>query len=60
MRPVLLDSRSLAAQLKDKLKKRIEELHKTKGITPELAVIRVGDNLASKSYVASKCRQSYI
>ena len=57
MRPVLLDSRSLAAQLKDKLKKRIEELHKKKGITPELAVIRVGDNLASKSYVASKCRQ---
>ncbi len=57
MKPVLLDSRLLASRLKNDLKRRIEELHKTKGITPELAVIRVGDNLASKSYVASKCRQ---
>lgn len=57
MSPVLLDSRSLAMQRKNDLKTRIIELQKTKNITPGLAVIRVGDNLASKSYVASKCRQ---
>ncbi|MBN9412637.1 MAG: bifunctional methylenetetrahydrofolate dehydrogenase/methenyltetrahydrofolate cyclohydrolase FolD [Candidatus Paracaedimonas acanthamoebae] len=57
MTPVLLDSRSLALQLKNNLKVQITEIQKTKNLTPGLAVIRVGDNLASKSYVASKCRQ---
>ncbi|AIL12281.1 methenyltetrahydrofolate cyclohydrolase [Candidatus Paracaedimonas acanthamoebae] len=57
MTPILLDSRSLANELKNNLKARIIGLQKTKNITPGLAVIRIGDDLASKSYVASKCRQ---
>lgn len=57
MAPVLLDSRSLAIQLKNNLQARVLELHQIYNITPGLAVIRVGDDLASKSYVASKCRQ---
>lgn len=57
MAPVLLKSRSLATHLKNDLKSRLITLQETKNVTPGLAVIRVGNDPASKSYVASKCRQ---
>ncbi|MGN6670449.1 MAG: bifunctional methylenetetrahydrofolate dehydrogenase/methenyltetrahydrofolate cyclohydrolase FolD [Candidatus Nucleicultricaceae bacterium] len=53
----ILNGKELASKIKTKLKKQVLHL-KEKGITPVLAVIRIGDNPASKIYVASKCRQS--
>lgn len=53
----ILNGKDLAARVKAKIKKQISQLQ-TKGIVPMLAVVRVGDNPASKIYVTSKCRQS--
>lgn len=53
----ILNGKELASKIKIKLKKQVLQL-KEKGITPVLAVIRIGDNPASKIYVTSKCRQS--
>lgn len=49
----LIDGKKVASEIKNALKKDVEEL-KSKGIIPNLAVILVGDNPASKKYVASK------
>lgn len=53
----ILNGKELAARIKTKIKKQISLLQ-NKGIVPMLAVVRVGDNPASKIYVTSKCRQS--
>lgn len=49
----LIDGKKVAADVREGLKKDIETL-KSKGIIPGLAVILVGENPASKKYVASK------
>lgn len=49
----IIDGKKVAADIKDSLKKDIEEL-KSKGIKPGLAVVLVGQDAASKKYVASK------
>jgi methylenetetrahydrofolate dehydrogenase (NADP+)/methenyltetrahydrofolate cyclohydrolase len=49
----IIDGKKVAADIKEKLKKEIAEL-KSKGINPGLAVVLVGENPASKKYVASK------
>jgi methylenetetrahydrofolate dehydrogenase (NADP+)/methenyltetrahydrofolate cyclohydrolase len=49
----IIDGKKVAADIKEKLKKEIEDL-KSKGITPGLAVVLVGENPASKKYVANK------
>lgn len=49
----LIDGKKVAANIRENLKKEIAEL-KTKGINPGLAVVLVGENPASKKYVASK------
>lgn len=49
----IIDGKKVAADIKEKLKKEIAEL-KSKGINPSLAVVLVGENPASKKYVASK------
>ena len=49
----LIDGKKVAADIKENLKKEIAEL-KSKGIHPGLAVVLVGENPASKKYVASK------
>lgn len=49
----LMDGKLLAQEMKEELKAQVEDL-KSKGITPGLGVILVGDNPASKSYVTSK------
>jgi methylenetetrahydrofolate dehydrogenase (NADP+)/methenyltetrahydrofolate cyclohydrolase len=49
----LIDGKKVSAEIKEKLKKDIEEL-KSKGITPGLSVVMIGENPASKKYVASK------
>jgi methylenetetrahydrofolate dehydrogenase (NADP+)/methenyltetrahydrofolate cyclohydrolase len=49
----IIDGKKVAQDVKELLKKEIAELS-SKGITPGLAVVLVGDNPASKKYVASK------
>jgi methylenetetrahydrofolate dehydrogenase (NADP+)/methenyltetrahydrofolate cyclohydrolase len=50
----LLEGKVFATQIKDSVKTEVEFLKKTHGITPGLAVIIVGENPASKVYVANK------
>lgn len=50
--PRWIDGKALAARLRAELKQKVTTL----GFTPGLAVIRVGEDPASKSYVASKIR----
>jgi methylenetetrahydrofolate dehydrogenase (NADP+)/methenyltetrahydrofolate cyclohydrolase len=55
----LIDGRAIAEKVYVDLRREIGEL-KSKGITPGLAVILVGDNPASRTYVRSKdkmCRE---
>lgn len=49
----LMDGKLLAKEMKEDLKNQVDEL-KSRGVTPGLGVILVGDNPASKSYVSSK------
>jgi methylenetetrahydrofolate dehydrogenase (NADP+) / methenyltetrahydrofolate cyclohydrolase len=50
---MLLDGRALAAQIQHELAGRIAAL-KTRGVTPGLAFVRVGEDPASKVYVGRK------
>jgi methylenetetrahydrofolate dehydrogenase (NADP+)/methenyltetrahydrofolate cyclohydrolase len=57
--PHLIDGRAIAEKVYVHLRREIAEL-KSKGVTPGLAVILVGDNPASRAYVRSKdkmCRE---
>ncbi len=49
----LIDGKVISAAVKEQVKKETEEL-KQKGVTPGLAVIIVGEDPASKVYVANK------
>jgi len=49
----IIDGKKVAAEIKENLKKEIEEL-KSKGIHPGLAVVLVGENPASVKYVSNK------
>ena len=51
--PNLIDGRAIAQKVYVDLRRNIAEL-KSKGVTPGLAVILVGDNPASRAYVRSK------
>lgn len=53
----ILDGKEVSKKIRDKLKKDIEEIRVKNGRTPTLAVIQVGDDLASKIYVNSKIKQ---
>jgi methylenetetrahydrofolate dehydrogenase (NADP+)/methenyltetrahydrofolate cyclohydrolase len=55
----LIDGRAIAEKVYLELRREIAEL-KTKGVTPGLAVILIGENPASRAYVRSKdkmCRE---
>ena len=52
---ILLKGKEVSLKIKEKLANRIEKL-KSQKIIPSLAVIIVGDNSASKLYVASKVK----
>lgn len=57
--PKLIDGRAIAEKVYVDLRGQIAEL-KTKGVTPGLAVVLVGDDPASRAYVRSKdkmCRE---
>ncbi|MCG2814008.1 MAG: bifunctional methylenetetrahydrofolate dehydrogenase/methenyltetrahydrofolate cyclohydrolase FolD [Thermodesulfovibrionales bacterium] len=49
----LIDGKKVAADIREGLKKEINEL-KSKGVNPVLAVVLIGENPASKKYVSSK------
>ncbi len=49
----LMDGRAIAAQIQSELSQRIAAL-KSRGLTPGLAFVRVGEDPASKVYVGRK------
>jgi methylenetetrahydrofolate dehydrogenase (NADP+)/methenyltetrahydrofolate cyclohydrolase len=51
----IIDGKQVAAEMRAELKEKVAEL-KTKGVTPGLAVVLVGEDPASKSYVTAKER----
>jgi methylenetetrahydrofolate dehydrogenase (NADP+)/methenyltetrahydrofolate cyclohydrolase len=52
----IIDGKAAAAQLRADLAARVDELRSRSGITPALAVIRVGDDPASAVYVRNKIK----
>ena len=52
----LIDGKAIAAALRASVKAETHRLTATHGIVPGLAVVLVGDDAASKTYVASKSR----
>ncbi|SDW53798.1 methylenetetrahydrofolate dehydrogenase (NADP+) / methenyltetrahydrofolate cyclohydrolase [Marininema mesophilum] len=51
----IIDGKAIAAQIKEEMRVKVDELVK-KGITPGLAVILVGNDPASETYVRGKIR----
>ncbi len=49
--PLILDGRSVAAQIRAELKADVRDLQTTHGITPRLVALRAGDDPASAWYV---------
>lgn len=61
MKAQIIDGKKLAADTRAEIAKGVAELKETTGIVPGLAVILVGDNPASVSYVTAKekaCREA--
>jgi len=52
----IIDGKKLALELREQIAKEVEELKQTKNITPGLAVVLVGDDPASLSYVKMKAK----
>jgi methylenetetrahydrofolate dehydrogenase (NADP+)/methenyltetrahydrofolate cyclohydrolase len=50
----LIDGKALSKDLKERLANQVQEYKNKSGITPKLVAIIVGDDPASKTYVASK------
>ncbi len=50
----LINGNKISADIKNEIKKEVDELVRLKGVKPGLAVILVGENPASKVYVANK------
>ena len=54
----IIDGKAFAEKLRADIAKRVAKLKADKGITPGLAVIRVGDDPASEVYVRNKVKQT--
>jgi methylenetetrahydrofolate dehydrogenase (NADP+) / methenyltetrahydrofolate cyclohydrolase len=52
----ILDGKALSDKIKEEVKVEVEELQKQKQITPGLAVILVGNDAASSTYVGMKAK----
>ena len=52
----ILDGKALSNKIKEEVKVEVEELQSTKHITPGLAVILVGNDAASSTYVGMKAK----
>ncbi len=55
MEAILIDGKKISDQIKEELKFRVETL-KSRGVTPGLAAVLVGNNPASESYVSGKAK----
>ena len=56
MSATIIDGKSIAAELRASVKAQTQDLRETHGIVPGLAVVLIGDDPASQSYVGSKSR----
>jgi methylenetetrahydrofolate dehydrogenase (NADP+) / methenyltetrahydrofolate cyclohydrolase len=54
----IIDGKAIAAELRGKVADAVHRLSRDRGITPGLAVVLVGNNPASQSYVASKIKMT--
>jgi methylenetetrahydrofolate dehydrogenase (NADP+) / methenyltetrahydrofolate cyclohydrolase len=54
----VIDGKAIAAELRQRVQGAVERLKAEHGITPGLAVVLVGENPASRVYVANKARQT--
>lgn len=50
----IIDGKKVATEIRAELKAKVQELKSSRGITPGLAVILVGEDPASQSYVTAK------
>jgi len=50
----IIDGKKIAEDIKNEVKEETTRLRESRGVTPGLAVVLVGDNPASQSYVKSK------
>jgi methylenetetrahydrofolate dehydrogenase (NADP+) / methenyltetrahydrofolate cyclohydrolase len=58
MSAALIDGKTYAAALRQRLRKRVDQLKATHGVVPGLAVVLVGEDPASQVYVRSKAKAS--
>jgi len=56
MQATLIDGKAIAAEIRDEVRLQTTALRESTGIVPGLAFLLVGDNAASRTYVASKER----
>ncbi|MCL0070268.1 bifunctional 5,10-methylene-tetrahydrofolate dehydrogenase/5,10-methylene-tetrahydrofolate cyclohydrolase [Dehalococcoidia bacterium] len=54
----IISGNKVAASIREELKERVTEIKAKKGITPGLAMVRVGEDPASVSYVSAKSKAS--
>src|SRR5215467_855938 len=54
----IIDGKGIAADLRGKVGDAVHRLSRDRGIVPGLAVVLVGNNPASESYVASKVKMT--
>jgi len=55
----IIDGKAIAKEIREEIKKEVEELKEKHGVTPGLVTILVGDNPASVSYVTAKQRTAH-
>lgn len=54
MKPIILDGKKLAEEIEEKLKQKVSKIKERTGIIPNLAIILVGINSASETYIRMK------
>ncbi|MCL0050931.1 bifunctional 5,10-methylene-tetrahydrofolate dehydrogenase/5,10-methylene-tetrahydrofolate cyclohydrolase [Dehalococcoidia bacterium] len=54
----IISGNKVAASIREELKEKVTEIKAKKGITPGLAMVRVGEDPASVSYVSAKSKAS--
>lgn len=57
MNPFIIDGRKISAEVNDETAQAVAELKEQHGVTPGLAVLRVGEDPASKIYVGMKVKK---
>ncbi|MDP2926252.1 MAG: tetrahydrofolate dehydrogenase/cyclohydrolase catalytic domain-containing protein, partial [Nanoarchaeota archaeon] len=54
MKPIILDGKKLAKEIEEKLKQKVLALKEKTGIVPTLAIILIGEDPASETYIKIK------